>query len=113
QNFVDNGSQGTGNGILIAPTSGPVTFVITNTTVANNTRNGIYYFPLSGSFSADGVIDRVVAATNGNGIGITTNFVTGGTTVVAVSNSIMSANSVSANNGSGIEANNTGSGGTL
>src|SRR5580693_7793642 len=43
QNFVDNTNTDTGNGILIDPTSGAVTFTITNTTAANNTQAGIFY----------------------------------------------------------------------
>jgi Right handed beta helix region len=92
QNFVDNATSGTGDGILMLPASGPVTFTITNTTVANNTQAGISYFPQGGSFNVDGVIDHVVAAANKYGIYIATTFVTGGTTAVAISNSIVSAN---------------------
>lgn len=91
QDFVDNGTNGTGNGIIIEPTAGPLNFVITNTTVANNTHRGIFYFPQGGSFSADGVIDHVVSAANNYGVDIATNFVTGGTTAVAISNSIVTA----------------------
>src|SRR5258708_14918383 len=51
QNFVDNATSGTGDGIFISPSAGPGTFAITNTTVANNNQVGIYYLP-RGSVSA-------------------------------------------------------------
>ena len=46
QNFVKNGGDfSTGTGILIAPTSGTLTFTITNTTASNNAIAGIQYMP--------------------------------------------------------------------
>jgi hypothetical protein len=80
-----------GLGILIQPTSGAVSFVITNTIVANNGQVGISYLPPSGSATATGVIDHVVATNNLFGIKIDTVFGVGSTTV-AISNSIASNN---------------------
>jgi hypothetical protein len=80
----------TDNGILMQPTSGAVNFVITNTTFSNSYA-GISYSQ-SGSGAATGVIDHVAATNNGNGIFIIT-FAGGGSTTIAISNSIVSNNS--------------------
>ena len=94
QNFFWNGSGlNTGNGILIQPTAGPVNFTVTNTTASNNGLAGISYTPLSGVPSANGIIDHVVATANLHGIVISPTSTTGGSTVVAISNSIASNNS--------------------
>jgi hypothetical protein len=53
RNFSSSGLT-TGNGILIQPASGPISFAITNTIVSNNGLIGIYYRPPSGSASATG-----------------------------------------------------------
>ena len=98
RNFA--GSTTTGNGILIQPTSGTVSFVITNTIVSNNGGDGIRYFPPSGSPSANGVIDHVVANANTDGITVNTFNASGGTTVVTISNTITNDNV----NGSGVVA---------
>jgi hypothetical protein len=83
----------TGNGILIQPASGPISFAITNTIVSNNGLVGVYYRPPSGSATATGVIDHVVATNNeAAGIEISTQS-GGGSTTVAISNSIASNNS--------------------
>jgi hypothetical protein len=94
RNYVYDGSHpSTGNGIVMAPTTGTLDFTITNTTAANNGTSGITYAPSSGSPSANGVIDHVVANSNGSyGILITTDATSGGTTIVSVSNSIASGN---------------------
>jgi hypothetical protein len=107
QNFVTGGGFD-GNGIMIQPSSGTVNFAITNTIVANNGATGIGYQPPSGTPSANGVIDHVVATNNVNGTGITVNAInaSSGSTVVAVSNSVAS------NNAQGIFAQNGGSGRT-
>jgi hypothetical protein len=89
QNFV--GSVTTGNGILIQPTSGAISFAITNTVVTNNGYLGIYYRPPSGSATANGVIDHVVATNNQYGIDFFT-FLAGGSTTGAISNSVASDN---------------------
>jgi len=93
QYFVTNGNLNTGDGILIQPTSGTLTFTISNTTASNNNGIGIYYFAPSGSPNAIGVIDHVM--TNGNnsdGMGFDTLNTSGGITSVTVSNSIASKN---------------------
>jgi hypothetical protein len=92
QNFAHSGDNAyTGNGIVFRPTSGSINFVITNSVVSNNGYVGIYYLPPSGSASANGVIDHVVATANYDGITVDTGL-TSGTTVVAISNSIANAN---------------------
>jgi hypothetical protein len=91
QNFVNSGTFTTGNGILMQPTSGTVSFVVTNTVLSNNGFLGIYYFPPSGSAQANGVIDHVAATNNSDGIEINTAS-GGGSTTVAISNSIASNN---------------------
>jgi hypothetical protein len=90
QNFVGSGT--TGNGILMQPTAGTLTFTITNTTASNNGYTGIFFFPTSGSPSAKGVIDHVLADANQYGIAFDPG--SSGSTVVTVSNSIVSNNSV-------------------
>ena len=94
RNYLYDGSHAsTGNGIVMAPTTGTFDFTITNTTAANNGTSGIAYAPSSGSPSAYGVIDHVVANSNGSyGILITTDATSGGTTIVSVSNDIVSGN---------------------
>jgi hypothetical protein len=93
QNFAFSGSPGltTGNGILMQPTSGTISFAITNTIVSNNGFFGITYAPPSGSATANGVIDHVVTTNNQNGVQIFTGH-GGGSTTVAISNSIASNN---------------------
>jgi hypothetical protein len=99
QNFSFSSSGG--NGILMQPTSGAMTFVITNTIVTNNNSGGIVYAPPRFSTAtANGVIDRVVATNNFIGIAFqTTNG--GGATTGAISNSVVgnsSADGISAQN---------------
>jgi hypothetical protein len=102
QNFSFSSSGG--NGILMQPTSGAMTFVITNTIVTNNNSGGIVYAPPRFSTAtANGIIDRVVATNNFIGIAFqTTNG--GGATTGAISNSTVgnsSADGISVqNNGS-------------
>jgi hypothetical protein len=94
QNFAYDGSNNTtGNGILMRPTAGTLAFTITNTTASNNGFVGIYFFPPSGSPSAIGVIDHVVADANLTGIDVNPFLATGGSVVVTISNSIVSNNS--------------------
>jgi hypothetical protein len=90
-----------GNGILMQPTSGAMSFVITNTIVSNNNSGGIVYAPPRFSTAtANGVIDRVVATNNFIGIAFqTTNG--GGATTGAISNSVVgnsSADGISVQN---------------
>jgi hypothetical protein len=93
QNFGYSGSgQTTGNGILLQPASGTINFAITNTTVSNNGWVGVYYYgPPSGSATANGAIDHVVATNNDYGIAIST-AAGGGSTKAAISNSVASNN---------------------
>jgi hypothetical protein len=93
RNFGSSG-QTTGNGILLAPASGPVSFVITNTIVSNNGFAGISYQPPSGSATTNGVIDHVVATNNQEGILIDAHNQGGGGSIkAAISNSVASNNS--------------------
>jgi hypothetical protein len=94
QNFHETIGQTQGNGILIQPTFGTTKFVITNMVVANNDGSGILYLPPSGSPITYGVIDHVTAFTNNIGIRIdSSSGATGGSAVVAVSNSVTETNS--------------------
>jgi Right handed beta helix region len=95
ENFVlDGGSDAnTGNGILLQPAAGTLAFTITNTTASNNGGAGIYYFPLAGSPTVNGVIDHVVADANQLGIAVFPGAATGGSIVVTISDSIASNNS--------------------
>jgi hypothetical protein len=93
QNFAWDGSHSTtGNGVLMQPTTGTLAFTIINTTASNNGFAGISFFPPSGSPSANGVIDHVVADANQYGIFVEPAFATGGSIVVTVSDSIASNN---------------------
>jgi hypothetical protein len=93
RNFTYTGSITTGNGIIMQPTSDPLSFVITNTIVSNNGAAGIsYLLPSGSSATANGVIDHVVATNNGYGIAINTAN-GGGATKVAIANSTASNNS--------------------
>ncbi|HZU89431.1 MAG TPA: hypothetical protein VE993_09255, partial [Stellaceae bacterium] len=48
-----------GNGVLIQPTSGSMTFLISNVRVADNSYYGVSFYPPSGAPSANGSIDHV------------------------------------------------------
>jgi hypothetical protein len=92
QNFNYTGvGTTTGNGILIQPTTSPISFAITNTVISNNGYVGIYYNPTIVTPSATGFIDHVVTTNNYKGIEIFTQL-GGGPTVVAISNSIADNN---------------------
>ena len=89
QNFAD--SFPNGNGILMQP-SMTLTFVITNTIVANN-HQGIAYLLAGGAPTAKGVIDHATVTTNLNqGILFSTLNVSGGSIGASISNSIVSNN---------------------
>ena len=86
-------SNGTsGNGIMIAPTSGSVDFTIINTVALNNASAGIHYLPASGSATATGAIDNVIAANNAIGIAVDLSAASGGSAAVTISNSIANNN---------------------
>src|ERR1700722_5930125 len=94
KDFVLNGS-GTGNGILIGPTTGTVDFTIVNTIAVNNQFAGIAYLPPSGSATATGPIDHVVAANNSSdGIVVSLFRASAGSAAVNISNSVASNNGV-------------------
>jgi hypothetical protein len=97
-----------GNGIFIQPTSGTISISVTNTILSNNASNGILYSPPSGSPTAKVVIDRVFANNNNVGIVFAAASPTGGSTIIAISNT-----SVSANTTNGLVANNGASGNPL
>ena len=82
------------DGIQLEPTSGFIDFAITNTTVVNNSNDGIDYFPPSGSPSANGVIDHVIAIGNTEGITVNTFNTSGGTTNINISNSVASNDAI-------------------
>jgi hypothetical protein len=90
---VDN-SGDNGNGILIAPAAGTITFTIVDTIVSNSGYAGIIYLPPSGSATATGVIDHVVAtgSTANGGIGASMANASGGTVAISISNSVISNN---------------------
>lgn len=96
QNFTVNGgiSANTGNGILLAPTSGTLTATISNTTASNNFNAGIAYLPPSGSPSANIALDHVVANANTDGFLFNVQGVSGGASNITVSNSVASNNPV-------------------
>jgi len=84
QNFA--AINGGGIGILIQPTSGTVTFVVTNTTVSNNWIGIDFHPEINGSAN----IDHVVATGNQDGIDISPHL--SGSANAAISNSISSNN---------------------
>jgi hypothetical protein len=84
----------TASGILIQPTSGTTNFLVSNTIVSDN-NVGIFYLPPSGSPSARGIVDHVVATSN-RADGVVLNngtYASGGTNNITISNSIFSDNS--------------------
>jgi hypothetical protein len=97
KDFVVNNSNNNGtfgNGILIAPASGTITFTIVDTIVSNSVDAGIIYLSPSGSATATGVIDHVVAigSTTNGGIGASTTNASGGSVAISISNSVISNN---------------------
>ncbi len=86
-----------GNGIWIAPAAGTAIFSVVNTTVTNNKWAGINYQPTSGTATAIGTIDHVLATNNVNeGFALDLGTASGGSAAVSISNSVV------ANNGAGI-----------
>ena len=81
-----------GNGIMIAPTSGTVDFTIVNTIALNNASAGIHYLPASGSAAATGAIDHVLAANNAIGMAVDLSGTSGGSAAVTISNSVANNN---------------------
>jgi hypothetical protein len=101
ENFLDTGNGLLGRGILLQPTSGTLSFDISNTTFLSNTF-GIEWLPQTGSANAIGVIDRVTAL-----------YATEGGTAIAFEGgnasghvSVVISNSNTSDNGGGVAANN-------
>jgi hypothetical protein len=109
QNLNDQGAQSSAAGILIQPSStqnGQFSFVITNNTISNNFDGTAIFYGPSNGVTATGIIDHVVAANNAFGFAFDNGY--GGSSTVAVSNSIASNNtndgiSIS-DNGAGTDA---------
>src|ERR1700728_3859712 len=95
QNMVQDqgGDMNTGNGILLAPTSGTIAIAITDTTVANNAYAGLLYLPPSGSPTVNAVFDRITANANYQGILVDSQNTSGGAISISLTNSIASNNS--------------------
>jgi hypothetical protein len=94
QNFVTNGNNPvTGNGILIAPSSGTVKFIVANTTASNNGYAGVEYLPAGTTVNGNGIIDHVVATADQYGIVVDSSGTMVGSTIATISNSIASDNS--------------------
>jgi hypothetical protein len=86
-------SNGTsGNGIMIAPTTGTIDFTIVNTVALNNGSAGVHYLPASGSATATGAIDHVTAANNAIGMAVDLSAASGGSAAVTISNSVANNN---------------------
>ena len=98
QNFVEgNGYNGAGSGLaVIAEAQGTANITVANTTFAYNGAAGIYYAGPTTYPNMNFIIDHVMATANGSGIDIVAASATGGSVLVAVSNSVLD------NNGTGI-----------
>ena len=86
------GNGPSGNGIMIAPTSGTINFTIVKTVALNNGSAGIHYLPASGSATATGAIDHVIAGGNAIGIAVDLSAASGGSAAVNISNSVANNN---------------------
>ncbi|SRR5579883_213554 len=80
-----------GDGVLIQPTSGSMSFLISNVIASDNGLAGVVFRPPSGTPSATGTIDRLTAVNNYLGVSIDTSH--GGALNIAVSNSVLNNNS--------------------
>jgi hypothetical protein len=95
RHFVENGSTiSTGNGILLAPMSGSMNFLVSQTISADNGVGGLYYLPPSGAPTVHGVIDHFTATNNVIGMALNAQNQSGGAVYVVISNSIASNNSL-------------------
>jgi hypothetical protein len=108
QNFTPDGAMHlyTGNGILLAPTTGTLNATIANTTASNNANAGIFYLPPSGSPSTNINVDHVVMDANTEGFSADLSSTSGGTVKITISNAEASSNPPTGNSGSGIAVNN-------
>jgi parallel beta-helix repeat protein len=85
----------TGSGIANGPTTS-AKITISNTTVSDNGGHGIYVQPSGNNLTVNAFFNRVEAYNNGlQGIGIFSNFITGGTSPLTAT----MVDSISANNG--------------
>jgi hypothetical protein len=91
KDFISNDAT-SGNGIMIAPTSGAVDFTIVNTVALNNGSAGIHYLPAAGSAAATGAIDHIIAANNAIGMAVDLSATSGGSAAVTISNSTANNN---------------------
>jgi Pro-kumamolisin, activation domain/Divergent InlB B-repeat domain len=91
KDFISSNST-SGNGIMIAPTSGAIDFTIVNTIVLNNGSAGIHYFPANGSATAIGAVDHVTTANNAIGMAVDLSATSAGSAAVTISNSIANNN---------------------
>ncbi len=91
KDFISSNST-SGNGIMIAPTSGMIDFTIVNTIALNNGSAGIHYLPASGAATATGAIDHVIAANNAIGMAVDLSAAAAGSAAVTISNSITNNN---------------------
>ena len=79
------------NGVLIQPTSGSMSFLISNVVASDNADSGVYFRPPSGSPIVTGAIDHVTSVYNSAyGIAINATSAGGGAVKIAVSDSIAS-----------------------
>ena len=88
RHFANTGSN-TGNGILMLPASGALSFLISNVIASDNVSAGIAFAPPSGSPTVTGVIDNVTAVNNALGFAV---LPAAGTSKIAMSNSTASNN---------------------
>jgi hypothetical protein len=93
RHFAFGGSSATGNGILIRPGSGPMSFLISDVTVTDNGYVGVYFTPTGGTPSIHGVIEHVVAVNDQFGFALDSTPATGGAMAVAITNGVASNNS--------------------
>ncbi|WP_158818588.1 hypothetical protein [Methylocapsa sp. S129] len=89
---AQNIGDGTGNGVLIAPTSGSMNFVVSNTIASDNGFSGLSYLPPSGAANSRVVIDHLAAFNNLNGVAVDTAGASGALAATIV-NSVASNNS--------------------
>src|SRR5579885_568521 len=116
------------DGVLIQPTSGSMSFLISSSNVSDNT-GGVDFFPTSGAPNAKGTMDHVVVANNARGVqfdvetsgaslnaaitnsvasnnleGVSITAALGGQVVASIDNSSVIGNGGSGNTGAGILA---------
>ncbi len=83
------GSGASGNGVLIQPTSGSTTLLISNVTVSDNGHSGVYLLSPSGAPNVTAAIDGLTALNNSAvDVFVDSSNATGGAVSVAMSDSI-------------------------